>query len=96
MARSLTIASIGMKVNIFLTGDAVITAKKGQNPPKGYYNLEEMLKELIEQGVNVVTCRTCLNARGLTQDELVKGAQIGTTFGNLAKWVKESQKVLTF
>jgi len=89
-------SSIGMKVNIFLTGDAVTTAKKGQNPPKGYYNLEKMLKELVEQGVNVVACRICISARGLTEGELIKGAQIGTTFGNLAKWVKESQKVLTF
>ncbi|NIO36801.1 hypothetical protein GTO27_03760, partial [Candidatus Bathyarchaeota archaeon] len=66
LARALTTAAIRMKVNIFLTGDAVTTAKKGQKPPKGHYSLEEMLKELIRQGVNVTACSTCTAARGLT------------------------------
>ncbi len=96
LARALTTAAVNMKVNIFLTGDAVATAKKGQKPPEGYYNLEKMLTDLIEQGVEVVACRTCVAARGLTQDELIEGVQIGTTVGNLAKWVKESQKVLSY
>lgn len=33
LAKALCTAAIGMKVNIFLLGDAVATAKKGQNPP---------------------------------------------------------------
>ncbi|UCD26771.1 MAG: DsrE family protein [Candidatus Bathyarchaeota archaeon] len=96
LARALTTAVIGMNVNIFLTGDAVTTAKRGQKPPESYYNLEKMLKELIGQGVKAIACRTCIAARGLTQDELIEGVQIGTTVGTLAKWVKESQKVLSY
>ena len=96
LAKALTSAAIGMKVNIFLLGDAVTTAKKGQKPPEGYYNLEKMLTELIEQGVEVIACRTCINARGLTQEDLVEGVRVGTTVQNLAGWVKESQKVLSF
>lgn len=96
LARALITTAINMKVRIFLTGDAVATAKKGQKPPEGYYNLEEMLRELIGQDVEVVACRTCVAARGLTRGELVEGVQIGTTVGNLAKWVKESQKVLSY
>ena len=96
LARALTITSIGMKVNIFLTGDAVTTAKKGQKPPASYYNLETMLKDLIGQGIAVIACRTCIAARGLTQEELIEDVQIGTTVGNLAKWIKESQKILAF
>ena len=42
LTQALVTASIGMKVNIFLTGDAVTTAKKGQKPPKGFYNLENI------------------------------------------------------
>ena len=94
LARSLITHSIGMKVNIFLTGDAVTTAKKGQRPPDGYYHLENMLKELIQKGIEVVACNTCIAARGLTQSELIEGVKIGSTVGDLAKWVKESQKVL--
>ena len=95
LARALTSAVIKMNVNIFLTGDAVVTAKEGQKPPTGFYNLEEMLKDLIEHGVEVVTCRTCVAARGLT-GELIEGVENGTTVGNLARWVKESNKVLSY
>lgn len=37
-----------------------------------------MLKELIEQDVKVIACRTRINARGLSQEELVEGVQAGT------------------
>lgn len=80
-----------MRVNLFLTGDAVATAKKGQRPPQGYYNLENMLKDLIEHDVKFIACRTCIGARGLSDKELIDGVQIGTTLGDLAKWVKESE-----
>ena len=96
LAQALTTAAIGMKVNLFLTGDAVTTAKKGQKPPKGYYNLENMLKDLIKRGVEVVACYTCISSRGLTQSELIEGIIVGSTVGDLAKWIKESQKVLAF
>ena len=35
------------KVRIFLYADSVVAAKKGQSPPKGYYNVGEMLGKLI-------------------------------------------------
>ena len=96
LAQALVTSSIGMKVNIFLTGDAVSTAKKGQKPPKSYYNLESMLEDLIQKGVKVVCCYTCISARGLNQNELIEGIVVGSTVGDLARWVKESTKVLTF
>jgi len=96
LAKSLSVGTDKMKVNIFLLGDAVTTAKKGQKPLEGYYNLEKMLKELVDQGVQLVACRTCINARGLSQEDLIEGARVGTTAGDLAQWVKESQKVLSF
>ena len=96
LAQSLVTKSIGMKVNIFLTGDAVVTAKKGQKPPKEYYNLEIMLQDLIKKDVKVVCCYTCIAARGLSQKELIEGVVVGSTVGDLAKWIKNSQKVLSF
>lgn len=96
LAEALTSAGIKMKVNIFLLGDAVATAKKGQKPPEGYYSLEKMLEKLIGQGTEVVACKTCINARGLKQEELIEGIRVGSTVLDLARWVKESQKILTF
>jgi len=88
-------AAIGMNVNVFLLGDAVNAAKKGQNTPEGYYNLEKMLRDLIGGGAKVAACGTCLRARGVAKEELLEGVEVGTMSG-LAHWVQESQKVLSF
>jgi len=95
IASSLVSAAIGMKVNIFLLGDAVSAAKKGQNTPEGYYNLEQMLRDLVKQGVEISACGTCTQARGLNREDLIQGINIGSMLG-FAHWVKESHKVLAF
>jgi len=84
-----------MKVNIFLLEDGVTVAKKGQRPPEGYYNLEKMLAQLIQNGAQVRACTTCLQARGINQDDLVSGVEIGKIL-DLVQWVKESKSVLSF
>ena len=38
------------KVQVFLTGDGVQCAIKGQNTPTGYYNVERMLASLARRG----------------------------------------------
>jgi uncharacterized protein involved in oxidation of intracellular sulfur len=96
LTKALTTGTVKVKINIFLQGDAVSAAKRGQKPPEGFYNLEKMLLELIGQEIEVVACRTCINARGLTQEDLVEGVRVGTTVGDLAQWVKDSQKLLSF
>jgi uncharacterized protein involved in oxidation of intracellular sulfur len=95
LAQALASITVKMKVNIFLLGDAVAAAKKGQKPPQGYYNLEEMLKGLVSHGVEVIACRTCIHARGLTEGDLIDGVCVGTMM-DLAHWVEDSQKVLSF
>lgn len=88
-------SAVKMNVNVFLLEDGVSVARRGQSPPKGYYNLEKMLQEIIDMNVKVRICGTCAKARGLSKDDLIPGVEIGTMI-NLANWVKESQKVLTF
>jgi uncharacterized protein involved in oxidation of intracellular sulfur len=73
----------------------VSAAKKGQNTPQGYYNLEKTLRDLISQKVKIVACGTCLRARGLNQEDLIEDIEIGTMM-MLAHWIKESQKILSF
>jgi len=84
-----------VKVNIFLIEDGVTVAKKGQRPPEGYYNLEKMLAELVQNGAKVRACSTCLQARGLSQSDLVQGVEAGKLL-DLVQWVKESKSVLSF
>ena len=38
------------QVNVFMTGDGVACARKGQKTPDGYYNIERMIKFLATRG----------------------------------------------
>lgn len=84
-----------VKVNIFLLGDSVGMVKRGQVTPKGYYNLEAMLKDLVSKGIIIKACGTCCKARGLSQDELIEGVEIGRMV-DLARWTCESDGVVSF
>lgn len=95
LALTLTSEQIGMGVNIFLMGDAVSVAKRGQNPPEGFYNLERMIMDLLSRGVKVSACGTCMNSRGLATDDLVQGVEKGNMIG-LARWIKDTGTVLSF
>ncbi len=95
LAAALKSAACSAEVRIFLMADGVLAAKQGQTPPEGYYNAGQMLADLIEKGVTVRLCGTCCKARGLSQEDLAEGARI-TGVLELAKWVVESSKVVTF
>ena len=86
---------MGMTVNVFLMGDSVVSAKKGQRTPNGYYNMEKMLRSLVDRGVEVQCCGACIDARGLEESELVDGVKRGS-MKLLATWVKESDRVISF
>ncbi len=82
------------EVTIFLMADAVVCAKAGQITPNGYYNLERMIKGVLRQA-KVVLCGTCMDARGLGDEELVSGAE-RSTMPELAQLTAEADKVLVF
>lgn len=82
------------KVKVFLMGDAVICAKAGQKVPEGYYNAGDMIKMVAAAG-EVGLCGTCMNARGIGDEELVPGAA-RKTLNDLAEWTAQSDKVLVF
>jgi uncharacterized protein involved in oxidation of intracellular sulfur len=65
------------QVRLFLMADAVSCAKSGQKVPEGYYNVQLMLGKVIRKG-EVALCGTCMDARGMTEAEMVEGAQRGT------------------
>lgn len=82
------------EVTVFLLGDAVSAAKKGQKTPDGFYNTERMVRRVAMKG-DVLLCGTCLDARGITEEEVVDGAR-RSTMDELAEATEESDKVLTF
>jgi len=83
------------EIRVFLMADAVTAALPGQTTPQGYYNLERMLKAVINKGGEVKACGTCVEARGLQKLPLLEGVEV-STMSQLAQWVTDSDKVLTF
>ena len=62
-------------VRVFLMGDAVACAKSGQEVPEGYYNAGDMVRMA---GGEVALCGTCMDARALTEAEIVPGSRRST------------------
>ena len=85
----------GTEVRFFLMADAVTAALPDQATPQGYYNVERMLKAVINKGGQVKLCGSCCEARGLKNIALLAGAE-SSTMSQLAQWTLESERVLVF
>ena len=83
-----------VELRVFLLGDAVACAVAGQKLPDGHYHLDRMLKPLIQRG-DVACCGTCMDARALTQGQLVDGAR-RSTLDELTDWPLWADKTLVF
>lgn len=81
-------------ITVFLMADAVSCAKQGQKVPQGFYNIELMLKGVIRKG-QVLLCGTCMDARGISDEEIIEGAQ-RSTMPELSEKTIEADKVLVF
>mgnify|MGYP003586585417 CR=1 FL=1 len=82
------------QLKLFLMSDSVTAGLRKQNPSEGY-NLQQMLEILTAQGATVKLCKTCINARGMTELPLADGVEVGTLI-ELADWTMEAEKVLNF
>ena len=82
-------------MSVFLLGDAASAAKSGQQTPNGYYSVERMLASALRKGATVRVCSTCMDARGLTDTELVEGAA-RSTMDELTELTVNADKVLVF
>jgi len=95
LANALAKADPEGQVSVFLMADAVLAAKAGQKTPDGYYNLERMLKRLMAAKGAVLLCGTCMDARGISEQELVAGAR-RSTMDELGAETLCADKVLVF
>lgn len=82
----------GQELKVFLIGDASTCAKSGQKLPQGYYNIEVMLKNVVRNKADVGVCGTCMDARGMTEAELIEGTK-RSTMEELANWSEWADKV---
>jgi uncharacterized protein involved in oxidation of intracellular sulfur len=85
----------GNEVRVFLIGDAVGCAIGDQRPPEGYYHLDRMILSIARHGGEVGCCGSCLDARGILDEQLAKGAR-RSTLDELADWTIWADKVVTF
>lgn len=83
------------EVSVFLMADAVSCGRKGQKTPDGYYNLERMLKRFATGAHRILLCGTCMDARGLTEADLIDGAR-RSSMEELAAATSDADKVLVF
>ena len=83
------------EVRLFLMADAITAALPDQATPQGYYNVERMLKAVINKGGQVKLCGSCCEARGLKNLALLAGVET-STMSQLAQWTVESERVLVF
>lgn len=92
-----TLRSKGVEVRVFLMNDAVDMARDACKLPQEYdQDLSQMLKELIARNVQVKVCGTC-NARcGIYKNQPYFEGANKSTMEELADWLVDSDKVLTF
>lgn len=83
------------EVIVFLMADAVAAARKGQKTPDGYYNVERMLKRVLAGRGRVLLCGVCMDARGIAEYDMLKGAS-RSTMDELANITVTADKVLAF
>ncbi len=95
VAHALVKKDSATEVTVFLMADAVLAAKAGQKTPDGYYNVERMLKRVLSGNGQVLLCGTCMDARGLTDGEIMEGAR-RSTMDELATATLAADKVLVF
>jgi len=95
LAHALLKNDPGTEVTVFLMADSVAAARRGQKTPDGYYNMERMLKRVIAGKGGVLLCGTCMDARGITDGDIMDGAQ-RSTMGELATETVSADKVLVF
>ncbi|MFV0576655.1 MAG: DsrE/DsrF/TusD sulfur relay family protein [Vibrio sp.] len=82
-----------VELKLFLMSDAVFGAIKNQSTPDLSYNIQQMLDILVSQNVPILLCKTCVVARGVTEEHIIDGAKIGT-LGDLTTWTLEADKVI--
>jgi uncharacterized protein involved in oxidation of intracellular sulfur len=80
---------------MFLIGDAVACARSGQKVPQGYYNIQSMLHGIIRRGATIGVCGTCMDARGLRDEDLLEGTR-RSSMEELSGWTQEAAKVISF
>lgn len=92
-ARQMLTEAEANEVRVFLFGDAVVSIAADQKTPQGFYNIGKMVEGLVDRGAQVGACGTCLDARGMSEDHLVKGGH-RSSMKELAGWTEWADRAI--
>ena len=84
----------GHDVTIFAYGDSVHSFTKGQKAT-GITNAGSEFQMLLDRGLKVELCGTCLNFRGIGKELIIKGAE-PSSMRNLCTLIDDCDRFLTF
>ena len=87
--------SADMEMRIFLMNNSVDLARNVAGPPDDYFDLGQMLKDLIANGVTVKVCGTCKARCGLYKNEPYFDGANEATMAELAEWVSRADRIIT-
>jgi uncharacterized protein involved in oxidation of intracellular sulfur len=82
-------------LRLFMMSDAVTVGLAGQADAQAGGGLQQMVEGLLVHGAQIRLCRTCTLARGVVEQVLIPGVQIGT-LTELAEWTLAADKVISF
>ena len=85
----------GHDVDIYLMMDGVygpVTSQSGE--PFHMDSISDRFKELVGMGATVSGCRVCMELRGVKQDMIPKGVDIGGIF-DLGEMITEADVILS-
>jgi predicted peroxiredoxin len=93
-----TAAVAGQQVAVILTIDAVWLGTEGGTDGvelEGFPALAPLFAEFVDNGGEVWLCGTCAKPRGITEDQLAKGAKI-TGAANIVEHIVNGAKSISF
>jgi sulfur relay (sulfurtransferase) complex TusBCD TusD component (DsrE family) len=84
-----------MDVRIHLLGEGVEIARKGHQALNNHANLEDLISEFIECGINVSACGKSLDDLKITESDMIADIEKGSMKA-LASWVNNSNHSMIF
>lgn len=90
-----TLQDQGHAVRIFVMNDAVDLVRTGVPSEGSEFDLPGMLRGLLPRGGRVKVCTTCVTRCGMHSGEVMPQV-VMATMADLAAWVVECDRVVTF
>ena len=81
------------KLVVYLMSDSVLCALPNQKTKQGYYNIGDMLKEIMINGGDVRLCTSCAETRGV--DKIIEGGSLGN-LTDLTTWMIASDRSFVY